>query len=172
MAERVRVRERETEPQTDDPYEKSFRHRKAQADRQTSGPVVIRPSDRPEFLSRQGRLRFYLCPLTYPETPLEHWRVFTHEIRTKSGRHRHQGGLVIYVLDGIGYSIVEGERVDWKKGDLLLLPMKPGGVEHQHFNLDPEKPARWAAFVPIPLTEHVASQITQTEASPEFLKKQ
>ena len=75
---------------------------------------------------------------------------------------------MIYVLDGIGYSIVEGERVEWKKGDLLLLPMKPGGVEHQHFNLDPEKPATWVAFVPIVLTEHVASTLQQTEQSPEY----
>jgi quercetin dioxygenase-like cupin family protein len=172
VADRVRTRTRATEAQTGNPYELAYRHREKQAERQMNGQVVVKPSDRPVFLSRQGRLRFYLCPLTYPNTVLEHWRVFTHEVRTKSGRHRHQGGLVIYVLDGIGYSIVEGERVEWKKGDLLLLPMKPGGVEHQHFNLDPEKPALWVAFVPIPLTEHVASQLQQTESSPEFLKQQ
>lgn len=168
MADRVRVRERATEAMQNDPYEMSYRRRKEQAEKNATGPVVIRSEDRPTYLSRQGRLKFFLCPLAYPDSPLEHWRVFTHEIRTKSGRHRHQGGLVIYVVDGVGYSIVEGERVDWQKGDLLLLPMKPGGVEHQHFNLNPEKPALWAAFVPIPLTEHVASQLVQTETSPEF----
>jgi quercetin dioxygenase-like cupin family protein len=164
----VRTRSREAEAQTGNPYEMAYRHREQQAERQRTGQIVVKPSERPYFMSRQGRLRFYLCPLAYPNTALEHWRVFTHEIRTKSGRHRHQGGLVIYVLDGIGYSIVEGERVEWKKGDLLLLPMKPGGVEHQHFNLDPEKPATWVAFVPIVLTEHVASTLQQTEQSPEY----
>ena len=31
-------------------------------------------------------------------------------------------------------------------------------------------PAHWAAFVPIALTEHVASQLVQTENSPEYPK--
>ena len=73
-------------------------------------------------------------------------------------------------LDLWGYPIVDGERWDWKKGSLVLLPMKPGGVEHQHFNLDPGGPSIWVAFVPIALTEHVASQLKQTETSPEYEK--
>ena len=79
--------------------------------------------------------------MTFKDTPLQHWRVFIHDIKTRSGKHRHQGGLVIYVLEGKGYSVVDGERKDWEKGDLVLLPMKPEGVEHQHFNLDPAEPA-------------------------------
>ncbi len=43
--------------------------------------------------------------------------------------------------------MTRGERVDWEKGDLVLPPMKPSGVEHQHFKLDPEKPALWMAFI-------------------------
>ena len=52
--------------------------------------------------------------------------MFIHTITTKSGEHRHQGGLLIFVLEGKGYSIVDGERWDWEKGDLVLLPMQPG----------------------------------------------
>jgi gentisate 1,2-dioxygenase len=70
--------------------------------------------------------------------------------------------------EGKGYSIVEGQRIDWQKGDLVLLPLNPEEVEHQHFNLDPEKPALWAAFIHIPIQEHVASDLQQTENSPEF----
>jgi gentisate 1,2-dioxygenase len=91
-----------------------------------------------------------------------------HEIHTKSGRHKHQGGLVIYVLEGVGYSVVDGERIDWSKGDLVLLPLRPGGVEHQHFNLDPHKPSKWAAFINIPIIEHLASVLEQKEVSPDF----
>ncbi|HEV8022303.1 MAG TPA: cupin domain-containing protein [Candidatus Lustribacter sp.] len=171
MAETERTRTRERAPLAEDAYETAYRYRKEQAERQLNAPVVVRGEDCPVFLSRQGRLCFLLDPLTMPQNPLHHWRLFTHEVRTKSGRHRHQGGLVIYVVSGTGYSIVEGERIDWKKGSLLLLPMKPGGVEHQHFNLDPDKPSVWAAFVPIALTEHVASQMRQTETSPEFTQE-
>ena len=32
------------------------------------------------------------------------------------------------MIDGTGYSIVDGERVDWEKGDLVLLPLRPDGA--------------------------------------------
>jgi hypothetical protein len=46
--------------------------------------------------------------------------------------------------------------------------MKPAGVEHQHFNLDPDKPAVWAAFINIPIQEYLASDLQQAENSPDF----
>jgi len=169
MAESERTRERERPPLKLDPYEAVLRQRKELKERNRSGPVVIRSTDRELFQARQGKLRFYLDPVSFKDTPLQNWRVFIHEIRTKSGRHRHQGGLVIYVLEGKGYSIVEGERWDWEKGDLVLLPMKPGGVEHQHFNLA-GKPSVWAAFINIPIQEYLASDLEQSEASPDFVE--
>jgi gentisate 1,2-dioxygenase len=72
------------------------------------------------------------------------------------------------VLEGKGYSVVDGERKDWEAGDLVLLPMKPEGVEHQHFNLDPGKPAVWAAFINIPIQEYLASDLQQAENSPDY----
>src|SRR6266508_1652203 len=168
MAEIERTRERELPPLKLDPYEAVLRQRKELKERNRSGPVVIRSTDRELFQARQGKLRFYLDPVSFKDTPLQNWRVFIHEIRTKSGRHRHQGGLVIYVLEGKGYSIVEGQRIDWEKGDLVLLPLNPNEVEPQHFNLQVEKPAVWAAFIHIPIQEHLASALEQTENSPEF----
>jgi len=168
MAELERTRERERPPLQDNPYERTLKYRREQAERNAHGPIVIKKSARQVFMARQGRLRFFLDPGYYTDVPLLHWRVFTHEIRTKSGRHRHQGGLVIYVLDGKGYSIVEGQRMDWEKGDLVLLPLNPEEVEHQHFNLDPEKPALWAAFIHIPIQEYLASDLKQEEVSPDF----
>jgi hypothetical protein len=168
MAEIERTRQRERPPIQDNPYERTLKYRAEQRERSLNGPIVIARDDREVFLARQGRLRFFLDPGYYTEPPLQHWRVFTHEIRTKSGRHRHQGGLVIYVLEGKGYSIVEGVRMDWEEGDLVLLPLMPDGVEHQHFNLDPDKPSVWAAFIHIPIQEHLSSDLQQSEASPEF----
>ena len=168
MAETERLRERERPPLAENPYERIMRQRKELAERNLAGPVVIRSEDRPWYQTRQGKLRYYLDPVTIKDTPLQHWRVFLHDIKTRSGKHRHQGGLVIYVLEGKGYSVVDGERWDWEKGDLVLLPMKPEGVEHQHFNLDPQKPAIWCAFINIPIQEHLASDLKQTENSPDF----
>jgi hypothetical protein len=168
MAEIDRTRERERPPLQDNPYEQVIRNRQELHQRNLSGPVVIKASEREVFISRQGRLHYFLDPLSFKDTPLQHWRVFTHEVRTRSGKHRHQGGLVIYVIAGRGYSIIEGERIEWEKGDLLLLPMRLGGIEHQHFNLQPGTPAVWAAFIYIPVSEYLASDMEQTEASPEF----
>lgn len=167
MAEIERTRTREREQPKVNPYETQVRVDKEFAERQMKGRIVCKFDQCPQDLTRQGRLRFYLDP-TIEDTPLRNWAVFTHEVRTKSGKHRHQGGLVIYVIDGRGYSVVDGERVDWEKGDLLLLPMREGGVEHQHFNLNVEKPALWMAFIHMSLREYLASEMTQTEVSPEF----
>jgi len=168
MAEIERTRERERPPLKDNPYERIMRERAAERERNATGPIVIRRADREVHMARQGKLRYFLEPTAYKDTPLQHWRVFVHEIRTRSGKHRHQGGLVIYVLEGRGYSVVEGERWDWEKGDLVLLPLRPNEVEHQHFNLDPENPAVWAAFIHIPTQQYLASNLEQMENSPEF----
>jgi quercetin dioxygenase-like cupin family protein len=135
MAEIERVRERERPPLTDNPYERVMAQRKALAERNLTGPVVIDCTKQQWFQARQGKLKFFLDPVSFKETPLQQWRVFIHDIKTRSGKHRHQGGLVIYVLEGKGYSIVEGERKDWEKGDLVL-PDEPGGVETA-FQCDP-----------------------------------
>lgn len=48
-----------------------------------------------------------------------------------SGKHAHMEA-VLYVLQGEGYSIVDGEKVPWKKGTVLQI-QGPQTV-HQHFN--------------------------------------
>lgn len=57
----------------------------------------------------------------------------------RSQKHGHQNPALMYVLNGIGYDVHDTERVDWKAGDLLIVP--PGTV-HQHFNASDAKPAR------------------------------
>jgi Cupin domain len=168
MPERERERVRERPPIEHNSYELIINDRIAIAERQQNGPIVIRSEDRPIQVNRQGTLRYYLAPLSYPDTPLQDWLVFENHVRTHSGKHRHQGGLVIYVIDGEGYSIVDGERFDWKSGDLLLLPIRPGGVEHQHYNLKADRPCRWIAFCHMPTMDNLAMEMTQIEVSPDF----
>lgn len=168
MAESERTRSRERERPSQSSYELAIQSDRERAQRQMTGRIVLRLEDSPQEQTRQGLLRTYLDPFVVEDTPLRHWAVFTHEIRTKSGKHRHQGGLVIYVIDGRGYSVIDGERVDWEKGDLVLLPLRADGVEHQHFNLERGKPALWIAFIHFPLRDYVASEMTQLETSKEY----
>jgi mannose-6-phosphate isomerase-like protein (cupin superfamily) len=168
MADFDRTRVREREPGVETFYDIHIRKRREFQERQRNGPIVIKPSDRQFQQTRQGRLMYFLNAQVYEDTPLHDWRVFMHDIKTHSGKHRHQGGFVIYVIEGRGYSVVDGERVDWGPGDLLLLPIRPGGVEHQHFNLEEGKGCRWIAFSFVPVSNHVASEITQIQESPQY----
>lgn len=167
--ERTRVRERGPIPQND--YEFAIRKGEEYFERARTGAIVIKPSHREWQMTRQGRIMYYMMTGIYNNVPLQDWRVFVHDIKTHSGKHRHQGGLVIYVLQGKGYSIIDGERKDWEKGDLLLLPIRPGGVEHQHFNSEPGKGCMWVAFLHEHVMENLALLIEQMDESPQYEQK-
>jgi len=82
--------------------------------------------------------------------------------------HKH-GWAPIYVLSGRGYSIVDGDRYDWKTGDLINVP---AGAWHQHFNTSPDvvsqhlvitnQPLRWRVLVTQGFVEE------RNETLPEF----
>jgi quercetin dioxygenase-like cupin family protein len=155
-------------PQTT--YDRNYARTQEIQQRSRTAKIVVRRSDRQEEMTRQGRLRYYLNRTVLHDTVLKDWNVFTHELRTRSGKHRHQGGLVIYVIDGKGYTVVESQRLDWESGDLILLPIQPGGVEHQHFNLNGDTPSRWMAYIYKPFHDEVAHGMEQREESPEYNK--
>lgn len=48
--------------------------------------------------------------------------------------HRHTAAAINYYFQGSGYSVVEGERLDWKAGDLML--SAPGWAIHNHASND------------------------------------
>ncbi|UCF57426.1 MAG: cupin domain-containing protein [Deltaproteobacteria bacterium] len=76
---------------------------------------------------------------------------------SSSGKHRHMGEELVYILEGKGYDLhwdvemILTERYEWKiadqptryeweEGDLVYIP--PNTV-HQHFNVDSKHPARF-----------------------------
>jgi gentisate 1,2-dioxygenase len=135
-------------------------------ERVTTGEVVIRGAERPVEINRQGHIKRYLQPRVYPNTALTDWVVLIHDVQRQSGKHRHQGGLVIYVLKGEGTTEVDGLRLDWQAGDVLLLPIQPDGVAHRHFNRSPSGPAQWMAFEYLPFSTYLMNAITQVEEMP------
>lgn len=156
------------EPPPQDAYEASIRAMEKLAERQRDGRVLIRQDDHEWQDTRQGRLKYYLSPKVFTDTVLQDWKVFLQDIQEHSGRHTHQGGLVIYVWEGRGHTMIDGERYDWEEGDLIILPIKPGGVDHQHFNADRTAGCRWIAFINTTWQEATASIIRQGEVSPRF----
>ncbi len=168
MTQFVRTRVRELEPGGEDVYEQNMRLQLAIRDLSLTGKVVIRAADRPFQQTRQGRLRFYLARGITTDAPLKDWHCFVLDVQRHSGKHRHQGGLCIFVLEGEGYSVVDGERIDWEAGDLILLPIKPGGCEHQHFNRYADRPCKWIAFIYMPLQDETGFYLEQQEDAPEY----
>ncbi len=57
----------------------------------------------------------------------------------KSQKHGHVNEAAFYILDGRGYEIHDGVRYDWEAGDVAIVH---NNCVHQHFNADPDKPAR------------------------------
>ncbi len=136
-------------------------------DRANEGKVVIKGKERPWQQSRQGMAKAFLH-MAFADTASGHWKMFVQDIRTHSGRHRHQGGIAIYVLEGKGWTVVDGVRYDWEEGDLILLPIKPKGVEHQQFNADPGKGCKWLGMIYLPFREALGAQWDQVENSPDW----
>ena len=61
--------------------------------------------------------------------------------------------------------------MDWKPGDLLILPVKPGGVDHVHYNDLPEgETAQWIAFVFLPILHASGSMLEQVSEQPNWRK--
>lgn len=149
-------------------YEHNMKVRQEFIQRNLTGKLLIKSADRKWDFNRMGRVKHILYPNFFKDTALQEWQVFLQDIKTHSGSHRHQGSLAIYVLDGRGYTLIDGQRHDWKKGDLILLPLRPNGVAHQHFNTDPGAGCLWIAFIFMPMYDQVASFTEQIEVSPLY----
>jgi len=57
--------------------------------------------------------------------------IFVENPHFKSHSHSHPEAY-LYCLQGAGYSMIDGKRYDWEKGDAVHVP--PGMKHHQHFN--------------------------------------
>lgn len=166
MQEREAIREREPEPKASS-YEWRYGNRARTRLELTNGLVVVRGKDRPWEVSPQSRGKYLLWPRPaarpgvvdegppwspdWAEVCVPNWMMFLHDIRTTpdgittSGQHRHQGGLGLFAVEGEGWSVVDAVRHDWRAGDFIMLPIKPGGCIHQHF-AKPGTEAMWLAI--------------------------
>ena len=57
----------------------------------------------------------------------------------KSDKHGHMNEAMFYILDGKGHEVHDGVRYDWEAGDVVVVE---NACVHQHFNDNPDSPAR------------------------------
>jgi mannose-6-phosphate isomerase-like protein (cupin superfamily) len=134
--------------------------------RAETGKIVVRAKETPWMQNRNAKVRYYFMPYK-TDTALQTMQALSMSFNA-IGKHRHQGGLAIFVLEGAGYTVVDGSRYDWKAGDLILLPIKPGGVSHQHFNADPKSRPLACALITNTYRPHLGYEIVQIEDSPDW----
>ena len=146
--------------------------RDEQRERRKSAVQVVRLSELPLENNEQGLMRWYLHP-AITDTILSTLSIYRQEIPpgSRSGRVKFQGGQVIMILEGRGYTLVDGIKHEWEEGDVLNLPLRAKGIVVQHFNTDPDKPARFVATEPNWLESTFVdrgSGFEQLEDAPEY----
>jgi hypothetical protein len=132
-----------------DHWEEILALRDRQREQTRNGIQVIKQSELPQETSRQGLMRWYMHP-SIKDTALSVLLFFQQEIPpgSRSGRLKFQGGQVMMILEGHGYTVIDGVKHPWKAGDVVNLPLRSNGIIVQHFNSDREKPAKFVAAEP------------------------
>jgi hypothetical protein len=123
--------------------------RDQQREQMRNGIQVIKEKDLPLETNRQGLMRWYMHP-AIRDTALNTLLFFQQEIPpgSRSGRIKFQGGQVMMILEGRGYTLVDGVKHTWEAGDVLNLPLRAKGIIVQHFNTDPDNTAKFVATEP------------------------
>lgn len=127
-------------------WDELFKLRDRQRAERANGLQTISEEDLPLEVNRQGLMRWYMHP-SIRDTALSTLLFFEQEIspRSRSGRLKFQGGQVIMILEGAGYTLVDGVKHEWEAGDVLNLPLRSDGVVVQHFNPDPNVTVKFVA---------------------------
>lgn len=111
---------------------------KVELELQRKGPRVFKTGD----AEWRGGPQKYNKTLFNPSSGLMQTLMSSFELLVPGGRsqkHGHQNPALLYVLEGHGYDVSDGERVDWEEGDSVFVA---SGTVHQHFNADPNHEAR------------------------------
>jgi quercetin dioxygenase-like cupin family protein len=126
---------------------------------------VILYREQPWEWTKQGRLKWFVHP-GISCAARRQW-LYLQEIPagSRSGKHRHMAEEQIFVLNGRGYDIHEGERWNWDTGDLINIPPM---TEHQHFSTDMENPSLLLSSMPSLCTDLGVGGIEQLEVAPEY----
>lgn len=117
--------------------------RDEQRQQKATAVQVVRRRDLPRETNSQGVMRWYMHP-AIKDIALSTLAIYEQEIlpRSRSGRLQFQGGQIIFVIEGQGYTVIDGVKHSWKTRDVLNLPLKKDGIVVQHFNSSDNSTAR------------------------------
>lgn len=129
-------------------FDKLIERRDAERARRAAGLPIIKAAELQQELTPQGLLTWYLHP-DVPGQLIRSVLAYIQEIPpgSRGGLIKHQGGIVHMVLQGEGYTVLDGEKHYWRERSCIALPARPNGIVYQHFNTS-RGPARLLAAMP------------------------
>jgi len=153
-------------------YDELIELRDKERQRIAGASVCVKGGDLPWEINPQGVMKWYMHP-NIDSTAHKFVMFYAQEIppASSSGKQRCQGGVVFVAVEGAGYTFIDEQRYDWKKGDLFQLPIRPDGVVFQHFNASDSAVALLIAAEPnLAATTGVdrACGFEQLEKAPEY----
>lgn len=155
-------------------YIDMIRFAKGEQERRKDSPVLVRREDYIQVLKENplgpGRQYFLVAPeLGFSNRTHRLWvnkmppgAEMSAEWKTLG--HRHTVEAVIYWLSGTGYSIIGGERYDWKAGDIISVPQF---AWHRHL-VTSDDYAEYLATTTTPLSAGIGQAIFEDERFPQY----
>jgi gentisate 1,2-dioxygenase len=116
-------------------FDEIIKLRDEQRSQRANAVQVVHRRDLPEEKNALGLMRWYMHP-AIKDIMLSTLNIYEQTIaaRSHSGRLQFQGGQIIFVVEGAGYTMIDGVKHVWKARDVLNLPLKKDGIIVQHFN--------------------------------------
>ena len=156
-------------------YDELIRLRDEERKRIEKSTMLMKGKELPLEVNPQGLMKWYMHPAN-DETAHKALIICVQEIPpgSKSGKQKYQGGMVIFVIQGEGHSVIDGKEYPWKANDIVQLPLRPDGVIFQHFNDSSKETAKFICVEPNlvgALGVDRGSGFEQLEPAPEYLKK-
>jgi len=148
--------------------------------------TIIKAEEMPWEDSPQGRIKHMVNEkMNTKENCLDIYQQFLAP-GSRSGKHRHLSEELLYILEGKGYDLhwdvkfdcqdtyiweweTEPRKFEWEEGDFVYIP--PYCI-HQHFNADPEKPARFISVTSRIVKAMGFDWFDQLENAPEYQEKE
>ena len=144
---------------------------------------LVHPEDMPWELSPQGLLKHLLNEGMNTRMETVDAYMLISPPGSRSGKHRQLAEECLYVVEGRGYDLHqdcdveitdtyhwkpqdEVKRYEWEAGDVIYIP--PNTIQ-QHFNADPERPARLISVINRIYKACGLNDLEQLENAPEYV---
>ena len=123
-----------------DPYSRRIRRLAEREAEFRSGRIFVAYDDLTLLVNPKGTRSTFMCD-DYLGNKTSGLTVAMNQIAPGKWqkKHRHGGEAWLLALEGRGHSVIDGQRIDWDEGDLVIIDHF---AWHQHFNSDPGLTAR------------------------------